>query len=245
MAKPQTLRTIEDYRPALLWLMGQLKRAQKWDALAEFERELGALIPPEHLQENSPIYYVSRARRALVKAGLMGSGGRGIWTITPAGQQWLAEHPDGGEEELKALVRLVKKRVEARSLKQAAAPVGVTLEQLKATKAAIPPDQFRQIWGGLYDQLLAQERARSKTTISDRQLGTRARAVLREVHDFLDGDSGAVSSEKAYDWMLFCYSLGLHRETVALSAYVFKDDLPEWAYERASKMAEACRARLG
>ena len=86
MAKPQTLRTIEDYRPALLWLMGRLKRAQKWDALAEFERELGTLIPPEHRQENSRgqirwrDYYVSRARRALVRAGLMGSGGRGIWT---------------------------------------------------------------------------------------------------------------------------------------------------------------------
>lgn len=51
--------------------------------------------------------------------------------------------------------------------------------------------------------------------------------------------------EKAYDWMQFCYALGLYRETAALFAFVFQDDLPEWAYERARKMAEACKARLG
>jgi len=108
----------------------------------------------------------------------------------------------------------------------------------------MPPDQFRHFWGELYDQLLAEERARSKTSISNRELGTRARAVLREVHDFLDGNAAA-SSEKAYDWMQFCYALGLYRETTALFAFVFQDDLPQWAYERARKVAEACRARLG
>jgi len=64
------------------------------------------------------------------------------------------------------------------------------------------------------------------------------------VHDFLDGKTAA-SSEKAYDWMQFCYALSLYRETAALFAFVFQDDLPEWAYERARKMAEACRARIG
>jgi hypothetical protein len=44
--------------------------------------------------------------------------------------------------------------------------------------------------------------------------------------------------------MQFCYALGLYRETAALFAYVSQDDLPEWAYQRARKMAEACRARL-
>jgi len=83
-----------------------------------------------------------------------------------------------------------------------------------------------------------------KTTISNRELDTRARAVLNKVHDFLDGNAAA-SSEKAYDWMQFCYALSLYRETAALFAFVFQDDLPEWAYERARKMAEACRARMG
>jgi len=127
--------------------------------------------------------------------------------------------------------------------RRTAAPPGITLEQLKAIKAVIPPDQFRQILGELYDQLLAEERARAKTPISNRELGKRARTVLREVHDFLDGKTSA-SSEKAYNWMQFCYALGLYRETAALFAHVFQDDLPEWAYERARKMAEACRARI-
>lgn len=125
-----------------------------------------------------------------------------------------------------------------------AAPAGITLEQLKATKAAMPPDRFRQVWGELYDRLLAEERACSRTTISNRELGTQASAVLREVHDVLDGNAAA-SPEKAYDWMQFCYAMGLYRETAALFAFVFQDDLPEWAYERARKVAEACRARLG
>jgi len=45
--------------------------------------------------------------------------------------------------------------------------------------------------------------------------------------------------------MQFCYALGLYREKAVFSAFVFQDDLPEWAYERARKMAKACRARLG
>jgi len=154
-----------------------------------------------------------------------------------------AQPPEGMSTKLPADVQPAVPTQRSRR-SRTAAPAGVTLEQLKATKAAMPPDQFRQIWGELYDQLLTEERARSRTTISNRQLGSRARAILRKVHDFLDGNAAA-SSEKAYDWMQFCYALGLYRETAALFAFVSQDDLPEWAYERARKMAEACRARLG
>jgi hypothetical protein len=108
----------------------------------------------------------------------------------------------------------------------------------------MPPDQFRAIWGELYDRLLAEERARAQTDISDTELARRARRVLREIHAFLKGESGSISSEKAYNWMIFCYTLSLHRETAALFAFVAQDDLPEWAYERARRMAEACRAQL-
>jgi hypothetical protein len=51
MSKPRTLKTATDYRPALLWLMGQLERATTSEALAEFERLLGDLIPPAHRGE--------------------------------------------------------------------------------------------------------------------------------------------------------------------------------------------------
>jgi hypothetical protein len=114
MSKPKTLKTATDYRPALLWLMGQLERATTSEALAEFERLLGDLIPPAHRGETRSgkikwDRYVRRSRMDLQNAGLMGSGGRGVWTITPQGQQWLAEHPDGGGGELKALLKPVNK----------------------------------------------------------------------------------------------------------------------------------------
>ena len=182
---------------------------------------------------------VQWARYQLAQRGLMDAPAYGVWHITEAGRQWLQDHPEATRLEPQQRTRRTRSR---RS--RMAAPPGVTLEQLKATKAAMPPDQFRQIWGELYDQLLAQERARAKTTISNRELGVRARAVLREVHDVLDGNTAA-SSEKAYDWMQFCYALSLYRETAALFRHIFQDDLSQWAYERARKMAEACRARLG
>jgi len=194
----------------------------------------------ELLSRGIPRWHVNvqRARYGLVQCGLMDAPAHGVWRITEAGRQWLQEHPEATRLEPGRRPRRTRRR-----RTRAAAPPGVTLEQLRATKAAMPSDQFRHIWGELYDQLLAEERARSKTNISNRELGTRASAVLREVHDFLDGNAAA-SSEKAYDWMQFCYALGLYRETTALFAFVFQDDLPEWAYERARKVAEACLARL-
>ena len=235
-----------DYCVSLLRLLSALEggRGQTREVILLFGERYKDKVPADHyelLASGVPRWtnFVSLARQRLVDRGLMDAPARGVWRITEAGRQWLQDHPEATRLEPGRRPRRTRRR-----RAHAAAPAGVTLEQLKATMAVMPPDQFRQIWGELYDQLLAQERDRSKTTISDRQLGTRARAVLREVHDFLDGKAAA-SSEKAHDWMQFCYALGLYRETAALFAFVFQDDLPEWAYERARKVAEACRARQG
>jgi len=239
-------QTNTDYQVPLLRLLNTLEGSQgrTSEVLRLFAERYKDNIPADHHEALSDgtlrwEKHVQWARYKLVQRSLMDAPARGVWRITEAGRQWLQEHPEATRLEPQPRPRRTRSR---RS--RAAAPPGVTLEQLKATKAAMPPDQFRQIWGELYDQLMAEERARSKTTISNRELGIRARAVLREVHDFLDGNAAA-SSEKTYDWMQFCYALGLYRETAALFAYVFQDDLPGWAYERARKMAEACRARLG
>jgi len=238
-------QTRADYEVPLLRLLSTLEegRGQAREVIRLFGERHKDNIPADHyelLANGVPRWtnFVSLARQHLVDRGLMDAPARGVWRITEAGRQWLQDHPEATRLDPEQRLQRARSR-----RKRSVAPVGVSLEQLKATKVAIPPDQFRQIWGELYDQLLAQERARSKTTISNRELGTRARAVLREVHDFLNGNAAA-SSEKAYDWMQFCYTLGLYRETAVLFAYVFQDDLPEWAYERARKMAEACRARI-
>ena len=237
-----------DYQVPLLRLLSTLEGGQgrTGKALDLFGEHYKDNIPADHheaLSDGMPRWEknVQWARYGLVQRGLMDAPARGVWRITEAGRQWIQEHPEATRLEPERRPRQTRRR-----RTRAAAPPGITLEQLKATKAAMPPDQFRQIWGELYDRLLAEERAQSKTTISNRELGARAGDVLREVHDFLDGNAAAASSsEKAYDWMQFCYALSLYRETAALFAYVFQDDLPEWAYERARKMAEACRSRLG
>lgn len=106
----QTLEVATDYYPALLWLMGELEQARTSDVIAEFERRLGDLIPSEHREMNKSGYvrwesYVRWGRQALVNAGLMGSGGWGVWTITEAGRKWLQDHPDSDRGELVGLVR--------------------------------------------------------------------------------------------------------------------------------------------
>jgi len=240
-----------DYYVPLLRLLSTIEEGQerRREVIRLFGERYEDNIPAHHYELRSdglPKWSdnVGWARQRLVDLGLMDAPARGVWRITETGRQWLQDHPEATRLEPGRHPRRTRSRRSRSRRSRVAAPPGVTLEQLKATKTAMPPDQFRQIWGELYDQLLAQERDRSKTTISDRQLGTRSRAVLREVHDFLDGKATA-SSEKAHDWMQFCYALGLYRETAALFAFVFQDDLPEWAYERARKVAEACRTRIG
>ena len=110
MPIPTELRTSASYRPALLWLMDQLGSAAASDVLKEFERRLGHIIPPSHreLASTSKVKWESHvywSRHALVIAGLMGSGGHGVWTITEAGRAWLRDHPDGAKDALAVLVR--------------------------------------------------------------------------------------------------------------------------------------------
>ena len=240
-------QTRADYSVPLLRLLSTLEGGQgrAGEVTRLFGERYSDDIPADHrnIRSNGRPGWADRLRqwvmRGLKEQGLMDSPKPGVWRITEVGRQWLQDHPEA--------TRLYPEQYPSRARsrrRQSVAPAGVTLEQLKATRTAMPHDQFRPIWGELYDQLLAQERARSKTSVSSRELGARARAVLNEVHGSLDGNATA-SSEKAYDWMQFCYALRLYRETVALFAFVFQDDLPEWAYERARKMAEACRARIG
>ena len=238
-------QTFRDYEVPLLRLLSTFEggQGQVGEVRNDFAERYEHNIPGDHydlLKDGRARWYkfVRLARRQLIDCGFVDAPARGVWRITEAGSQWLQDHSEATRLDPEQRARQARSR-----RRRSVALVGVTLEQLKATKAAMPADQFHPIWGELYDRLLAQERAHSKTSVSNRELGTRARAVLNEVHDSLGGNVAA-SSEKAYDWMQFCYALRLYRETAALFAFVSQDDLPEWAYERARKMAEACRARV-
>lgn len=243
----QVLHTSTDYDVPLLRLLAELPGGQgiAQEVIRIFIERYRESIPEWHYEhtQSGQIRYeknIHWARMELVERGFVDSPAYGIWRITEAGRRWLEEHPDATRLEPQKRAAPVR-----RERPRPSAPPGITLQQLQATKAVMPPEQFRAIWGELYDRLLAEERARAVTDISDTELARRARRVLREIHAFLRGEGGAITSEKAYNWMLFCYTLGLYRETAALFSFVAQGDLPEWAYDRARKMAEACRAQLG
>jgi len=108
--KPEKLDVATDYRLALLWLMDRLGSARVSEAMAAFEKEFGDLIPAEHRETNEGgnirwEHSVAWSRYVLVQAGLMGSGGRGVWTITPAGKEWLRENPRANHADLAAFIR--------------------------------------------------------------------------------------------------------------------------------------------
>ena len=108
--KPERLIVATDYRLALLWLMYRLESARVSEAMPAFEKEFGDLVPAEHRETNESgnikwEHYVAWSRYVLVQAGLMGSGGRGVWTITPAGQEWLRENPRANHADLVAFIR--------------------------------------------------------------------------------------------------------------------------------------------
>jgi len=122
--------------------------------------------------------------------------------------------------------------------------VGITLAQLKATKQEMSPDQFRATWGEQYDQLLAEELAKTTTDITPTELGRRARRRLDEIHAFLHGQTASMpSAELLCDWIQFCYALELYREAAALLPYVREDEVDAAIYKRAERIAEVCRSK--
>jgi hypothetical protein len=109
----------------------------------------------------------------------------------------------------------------------------------------MPIDQFRQVWGTVYDDLLAQERAKAITQITQTELGRRTRRWLDDVHAFLSGKNvGSPSPEVLCDWIRFCYALKLYREAVALSCHVNDSEVEPNTYRRIKRIAEVSRGKL-
>jgi len=126
-ARPTVLTTAFDYTQALLWLMSSLGQAPAAAVLREFDRRLGGLIPSAHRELNKSgrvkwQHYLRWSRQSLVHAGLMGNAGRGMWAITDAGRRWLEEHPEGGKQELSALLRGDRRKPDKRQTPEPLAP---------------------------------------------------------------------------------------------------------------------------
>ena len=253
------IRTKAQYNLALLRLMAELGRVPISDALREFESRLGHLIPPDQRERNPQGYLkwdyrVRWALQDLARVGLMGSGGRGIWTITEAGRQWLEENPDPSRLDLPQgtgavnIAPVAKRRGSGRSTRSAnpASAPPITLQMLEQTRAAMPASEFRQLWGSLYDQLLGEDRAKAITSISQAELGVRAKREMDQIHSFLHGrHTDRPDPKRICAWIEFCYTLELHREAASLLQYLDENEVEAAVYGQVKRLATASKAKLG
>ncbi len=128
----------------------------------------------------------------MVRAGYMANPEHGTWQITTKGRQWLAEHPNesnidlGGSDE----ERTPRRRREPGTKQASELPVsGPSLAMLERTRQIMGDEQFRPLWGTLYDQLVAAERARAISDISDAELAHNAQQHVRRIQKYLQGYS--------------------------------------------------------
>jgi hypothetical protein len=237
-----------DYTVPLLRLLAELPDGQDTpkEVRRLFENRYGHLIPDEHRRhhDSGEIIWennVNWSRLHLKQYGFLDSSVRGIWRITDAGRQWLEDNPTATH--FKSRPRNSSSRPRAKSSKSGAVP-GITLEMLEQTRKLMPTDQFRQVWGALYDQLLAEERTKAVTQIAQRELSRRTRRWLDDVHAFLSGKNASPpSSEVLCDWIQFCYVLELYREAAALLPYVDQGQVDAAIYKRAKRIAEVCQSK--
>lgn len=241
-----------DYAVPLLRLVADLRGGggTRANVSREFLRRYRDQIPEELFERakgsTTEKWYdrMAWAQHDLKLMGLMDPSERGIWRITQAGRDWLAANPDASHVRERGAVRSMRSEVPEQPA--AVVPRGITLEMLEQTRQVMPPDQFRQIWGEVYGQVLAEERRKAITPVDDRMLAEKARPIVQRIQDFLQGRSTeSPKGEALCDWIFICYSLELFREGAALWRYVNQDEVNPWQYERTAKYSAACRARAG
>lgn len=250
MVSDETFRSTADYRVPLLHLFAELEDGQGYakDICRLFQHRYDHLIPQQHrvlLSNGNPAWdgNVRWACANLKGLGFLDNPERGFWRITDEGRHWLKENPDATR--IKRTGKQKSQTSPRKASTKAPSTPGITLEMLEQTRKLMPADQFRQVWGVLYDQLLAEKRTRTITEITQMELGRRTRRWLDDVHTFLNGRSASpLSSEVLCDWMHFCYILELHREAAALLAYVREDEVEPNVYRRVKRIAEVSRSKL-
>mgnify|MGYP000253548501 CR=1 FL=1 len=257
MVTEASFQGVSQYELALLRLLAKMPAGggQAQEILRRFEAEYRDRIPVSDYQDASsgePRWsnHVRWSRQYLKERGFLQSPRQGVWYVTDAGRRWLTDHPDADQMPPRvhrqrpgsATVQTGRRR------RRRAAPSeshGITLEMLEQTRRAMPDDQFRRVWGTLYEQLLAAEQSKTISNVSQTELGRRARLKLDEVHTFLSGKGNTPGSELLCDWIHFCFTLDLHREAATLIRYISESEVDAAIYRRAKRLADASRARLG
>jgi hypothetical protein len=251
MGDKEEFSLTSDYDVPLLRLLYKLPGGQGETAevCRLYDQEFGHLIPAKdrgiRASNNQAIWYnnVCWSRARLKERGLLDMPRRGIWRITTAGRRWVDDNPDSTR--LTGLPKRSPSRPRRKPSQKRTMVPGVTLEMLENTRKVMPVDEFHQVWGELYDQLLAEQRAKSITQITQRELGRRARLRLDEIHQFLQGKSaGLPSSAVLCEWIHFSYALQLHPEAAALLSFVQKEELDLVVYDQARRVSEVSRQKL-
>jgi len=132
-----------------------------------------------------------------------------------------------------------------RRRRQTTAPsLSLTEEQIQAIKETMPPDQFEELFGDLWQRYQEQRRQRLITQVSDRQLLRDIRHEVDLIQSYLLGRGNqAPSPELVANWIVLCYQLKLYREGAALFRQLGPDQVDEMLYEHVRKIAQACEAR--
>lgn len=256
MTTDRMFSALSEYAVPLLRLLNSLPGGQGYAAevVHLFERQYGDRIPDQHRRirgtTKTPIWdnNVRWCRNTLKMHGFVDSPRIGVWRITEAGRHWLAENPTA--DRLPPLSQPRRQSQRSRTGRSTHPPAsrlaGLTLDRLEETRRVMPPDQFRAVWGDLYDSLVAEERTGAITRIARADLEQRVFKRLGEIHAFLlGGQSTTPTAEALFEWVRFCHALGLRREVTALVALIPDGSLEPAVVAKLKVVAAAWRQERG
>jgi hypothetical protein len=245
-----------DYQVPILRILADMPngKASKQLILEEFKRRYGHMIPQAHLEYVSTKtnilkweHHAAWSRQRLIDGGYLNAPSRGIWQITDRGRSWLTENPNAthiGRIPRSTSGSPTKNATRKSKPDDRLVPAGLSLEMLEKTRKAMGDEHFRPLWGALYDQLVAAERAKAITEVSDIDLLRAARRQVRQIQEYLQGRNGErPTSEQICDWIHFCYQFSLFREAAALGPLVNANEVDPWYFEQARKLAMTAKAK--
>lgn len=231
--KTSGLRDMDDYCLALLWLMGQLGQAEVGSAYGAFKQQFAGLMRPE-LHELKLRSSLHGARQKLVGVDLLGSGGRGVWVITPVGQEWLADQADPGQAKDVLHTLLMSSRQRRGSGDEPGVGDGLLpAPRRKGTLASVLPAQTEG-QQGVVRGTVQRPRKRRAEAASLRRARSNLEQMVSAIHKLLQGTlPSRPTDEVLCDWVHLCSTLELYVEACHLFAYISPAAVDPVLYQQA------------
>lgn len=239
MEKPAALQDIEDYCLALLWLMGRLERAEVADTCSAFKEQFAQLMTREQheLKLRSSLH---AARQKLVSVDLIGSGGRGIWIITPIGEQWLRDQTDPllAKAPLHSLFNTTRQKRLHQEEQLAGEDAAAPLRRKGDSTLIIASDAKQSAAGRSTTRRGRKSRAEAASL---RRARTNLERIVNDIHRLLQGTLPVRPSDKELcDWVQFCAMLELYSEACHLFPYISPVAVDAALYQCTRERATQC-----